>query len=119
MLLQKGWKMKKLLLLGLALALAFSTGGATANQIPGNWTCETLFSVDPILEIEGFMIRLPPDVEIRAEAYGLFGFTRVWVIDEDKNIELHIEPDGSGAYYIFGDKERAKPELTFSCSPPN
>ena len=42
MLLQKGWKMKKLLLLGLALALAFSTGGATANQIPGNWTCETL-----------------------------------------------------------------------------
>ena len=100
-------KMKKLLLLSVALAIP--VGGAAAGQKPGNWNCGH-FS-NPDLVVEGYTIKLGPDAVIQAEAYGLVGLTRVWIIDEAKNFQFRIEPDGSGTYIISG-----LPKLTIPCS---
>ena len=55
----------------LSVALTFSAGDAAASQKPSNWTCGHHF------EIEGYTIKLLPDAEVQAEAYGLVGLTRV------------------------------------------
>ena len=102
--------MTRFLLLG--LALVFSTGEAVANQIPGNWTCDSRSG--PILEIEGYTIRMPPDVEITATSYQLSGLNRLWHLDEKGFNKIQIKPDGSGTYL-----EGAYPGLHFNCSPVN
>ena len=102
--------MTRFLLLG--LALVFSTGETIANQIPGNWTCDSLSG--PILEIEGYTIRMPPDVEITATSYQLSGLNRLWHLDENGFNRIQIKPDGSGAY-----REGGIAQLIFNCSPVN
>ena len=102
--------MIKFLVLG--LALVFSTGGAAANQNPGNWTCSSRSG--PILEIEGYTIRMPPDIEVTATSYQLSGLTRLWYLDENGFNRIQIKPDGSGAY-----REGGIAQLIFNCSPVN
>ena len=98
--------MTRFLLLG--LALVFSTGGAVANQIPGNWTCGSLSG--PILEIEGYTIRMPPDVEITATSYQLSGLNRLWDLDDTGYSKIRIKPDGKSIYL-----EGGIPQLRFNC----
>ena len=99
--------MIKFLVLG--LALVFSTGGAAANQNPGNWTCSSR-SGPIILEIEGYTIRMSPDIEITAASYQLSGLTRIWDLDDTGFSKIRIKPDGNGAYL-----EGFSTELLFDC----
>ena len=94
----------------LSVALTLSAVGAAANQTPGKWICDDLGH--PILEIERYLIKMPPDVRIHVESYEVSGLTRVWYLDDNGYARIQIKPDGRGAYL-----EGFRTEFVFSCRP--
>lgn len=47
--------------------------------------------------------------------YKEVGVERNWIYTDGSNVEIHMQADGSAAYYQFRDDQPAKPSATWHC----